>query len=241
MATPERIDFFLTDDVRREEAKRGKTRVALRLTPWNDFGYRTTFDTAVSLRGAAFTRIGEWKILDARAPRPVSRETVTGLPKRFPRLPPQFLSLSQKPEQYEALARLDLGAAGSILSGLRDISYVPPRHDLKALPGFAQSLIRFPEAHEAFRRGSAILARLGVLKSASLASPEDILAFDFWCRHTQQDDWTHRADFAFSRGPDQLGLKRMLAMGGSNGAGKTFVLSALARCLTGQRRSQQPL
>ena len=212
----------------------GRASVALQESGWDDYGYLTTFDVFLSAGGRSYERIGTWKILDVDAPRPGGRRprTKTALPERFQELPANFVSLAQDTASYIELGRFGVQRARALLQGLRDVAVVAPPRSLRLVHGFETSLVRFPRAREAYERGPSALAKLGILRTAPTPPPEAPLAFDFRCRLPgTTGDWTHRVDLALSRG--QLGLHRMWALVGDNGAGKTLLLAALARKLSG--------
>jgi predicted ATPase len=227
------VDFFVTKKPARvEELAKGQTRVALRPLAWDDFGHRTSFVLSASIEGQAYVDLGEWKILDT-AQVAVDSELITSLPTTFRALEQGFVSLAQDSQNYSRLAKLGVELAREVLGAIRDVSFLKPEHSLLAVPGFSKSLVRFTEAQEALRHGPAILAQLGILVGHEhTALAPSTVHFEFKCRRPHSGaGWTHHLDVAFSR--EHLGLKRMWAIVGSNGAGKTLLLSSLARCISG--------
>lgn len=228
--------FFLSKDVRAETPVGQTTMVALEHDPtWNDYWcYFTRFVVAVSVAGRPFVPIGGWKILDLRAPPGTNLDpTITRLRTTFKRLGPSYVSVAEDPDHYRTLANLGIEVAQAVLAGVRDAAYVRPRRE-PTHDGFTRSLLRFQPAREAYRDGPALLASLGVSPSGPSAAPAQQLAFAFRCRPPDSEgQWTHSIDIAFSNDPGRLNLRRIWAIAGNNGAGKTLLLASLARALSG--------
>ncbi|MCC6878074.1 MAG: ATP-binding protein [Sandaracinaceae bacterium] len=229
---PPDIEIFVTSDPQALPAR--GVAVALRKTNWDDYGYRTEFDLSIAVSGEHHP-IGKWKILDTEAP--VARwggdPVETQLEKRFARLSARFISLAQELDHYRTLAAIDLDVARNVLGALRDAAYLPPSGNPERIEGFVRSLTRSTHALEAYRRGRALLAELGVLGRTPVATPQDPMAFRFRYRSSTTGPYTHEVDLDFSADPRWLGLHRMWALTGANGSGKTHLLAAMARTLSG--------
>lgn len=208
--------------------------VLLRKTNWDDHGYRTEFDLGISIKGGPLHRIGRWKILktSAREPR-VADPVETQLKDQFRRLPPGFVSLAQDLNQYRALADLGVDVARTVLDAIRDVAYVRPSGEAERIKGFVTSLTRSTRALDAYRKGRALLAELAVLEQERLPATPDPMKFQFHCRLESPETSIVQIGFDFSNDPSSLGLHRMWVLAGTNGSGKTQVLAAMARALSG--------
>jgi len=179
--------------------------------------------------GAQHQPIGTWKIIDSTKPKAAK----TKLPARFTKLPSSYLALAQHIEAYQRVMTLPAAKAQGILDGLRDIVY-RPRPDLQDAPWFKRTLGRFASARVALERGPRVLADVGLLtRSAQVPRPPpDTLDLRVRAR-LHGFSSTHDLSLSFSRAERHAGLQRMVILVGSNGSGKTQLLAALARSLSG--------
>lgn len=225
--------FVLTANVRSLKPVAGEPTVALRKTSWDDHGYRAAFDVYVSENGQPFVEAGQWKIIRVRKGKASDNLQTTELPRTFDRLPHDYISLAQDVEHYRALAHLKAPTAIALLKGLNDVVFTQPEANLKKYEGFQRSLLRFSSAQDAYLRGRAILAGLGLV--ADGPSTEEFpqrIAFAFECQ-LPGFAAPHSVELNFSGEKSSLDLRRVCALVGRNGAGKTRVLGALARSLSG--------
>lgn len=209
------------------------------LDAWNDYKYRSSF-RVYTRRDRRLRLVGTWKILDASLRG--ARETV--LPDRWRTLPEHFVSLGQDRDSYEALAKLPRATALSILEGLRDVVY-QPRADLEHIDGFEQSLVRFADARAMLETGRQLLLDAALL--APERAPRDRKPQRTARRNTPSRDSLcvqieaslagfpapHQLRLTFSTAKHELGLRRLSVLVGSNGAGKTQLLAAIALALSG--------
>lgn len=202
---------------------------------WDDFGFRTTFKVAVSIQEQPFENIGDWKIAPANAKASSGKAFSTTLPESFETLPDTYISVAQALSNYDRLCEATgPEIALHVLKGLGDVSVSAKQtSSLRRATVFGTSLVRFSSAHEAFQHGPSRLADLGVIKRPR--SVEETFTFRFEC---QLDGFAkpHVVDFGFSRSPDMYDLRRLWAIVGRNGSGKTQLLSALAAAVTGLGR-----
>lgn len=231
MKTP-RITFVLIRSIGAVSARLGATIVALRQTAWDDYGYRTTFEVYVSAEGAAFKSIGIWKILDSAAVvLPTPRKT-TQLPLECRSLPPRFVSIAQDPNNYDVLMTFGFDLARDVLKGLRDCALLP-NDDLGDTPGYTRSLFRFISAHSALAHGRELFGphrrRLDGRRRGAEAAQ---VAVSVSC-HIAGFKSPHILKLEFSRDANTLSMRRMCAVIGRNGSGKTLLLGALASSLSG--------
>lgn len=235
MAPPSKsaaIEFVVTSNIRRVNPRAGKTIVALRNTGWDDFRYRTSFEVYVSEHGAAFHPVGEWKIADTGHDAPPDAIAFTVLPSSFRLLEPRHVALAQDIENYEGLSRFTRPVARALLEGLRDVVFAPGTRKFEQHDAFTKSLKRFSGAQNAYLRGRDVLARLGIVSDQVRLEDESDVKFVFECQLPGFAD-RHKVDFCFSGAEQSLQLRRMFALVGRNGTGKTLLLGALARSLSG--------
>jgi len=211
----------------RKQARPRKGVVLLEPSPWDDYGWRCTFHLLVA-KGDAHQTIGEWKIIDVEQPDAKRTE----LPPRFTQLPPRYVSLGQQLAAYQRLSALRAPIATGILSGLRDLVY-QPRPELRDTPWFTRTLGRFAAARAALERGGDVLAEAKLLATPRRARPLPD-TFDLRIRaHLRGFSSKHELSLSFSRAEREAGLRRMVVLVGPNGSGKTQLLAALARALSG--------
>jgi ABC-type multidrug transport system ATPase subunit len=211
----------------RKQARPRKDVVLLEPSSWDDHGRRCTFHLLVA-NGNTHQTIGAWKIVDTEQPGAKRTE----LPPRFTRLPPRYVSLGQQLAAYQRLSALAAPVAAGVLSGLRDLVY-QPRPALHDTPWFTRTLGRFPAARAALQRGGDVLAEAALLATPQRARPSPD-KLDLHIRaHLRGFSWEHEISLSFSKAEHEAGLRRMVVLVGPNGSGKTQLLAALARALSG--------
>jgi ABC-type cobalamin/Fe3+-siderophores transport system ATPase subunit len=211
----------------RKQARPRKDVVLLEPSPWDDYGWQCTFHLLVA-KGDAHQTIGEWKIIDAEQPDAKRTE----LPPRFSQLPPRYVSLGQQLAAYHRLSALQAPIAKGILAGLRDLVY-RPRPELHDVPWFTRTLGRSAAALAALERGGDVLAEAKLLATPRRARPlPDTLDLRIRAR-LRGFASKHELSLSFSRAAREAGLRRMVVLVGPNGSGKTQLLAALARALSG--------
>jgi ABC-type cobalamin/Fe3+-siderophores transport system ATPase subunit len=194
---------------------------------WDDFGYRCSFRIFVAER-RRHRPIGTWKILDRAASGP--RTTV--LPRTFEALDSSFISLGQNLAAYEQMAALPRRLALAILRSLNDIVFHQTQ-ELETIDGFERAMMRFAEAGEACRRGLHVLEKAGL---AEVTGPETRIPTELSLRVSAQLEGypqRHELTLSFRRSSREYGLRRVAIIVGPNGSGKTQLLAALARGLSG--------
>jgi ABC-type cobalamin/Fe3+-siderophores transport system ATPase subunit len=193
---------------------------------WLDHGVRCTFRVFI-VRQGKLEPIGAWKIVDTRradAPR-------TELPPRFKDLPAHYVSLGQSFSSYQRVCRMPADEAIALLRGLRDLTYqqVPIA---KNAPWFDLTLGRFAEARSAFERGRELLVHYGLIAPTTATARPSVL--DLHIRASLRGyPSPHELDISFAREHDNAGIGRVVIIVGPNGSGKTQLMAALARSLTG--------
>ena len=211
----------------RKQVRPRKGVVLLEPSPWDDYGRKCTFHLLVA-KGDAHQKIGDWKIIDAEQ----LDAKRTELPPRFTQLPSRYVSLGQQLAAYQRLSALRGPIATGVLTGLRDLVF-HPRPELHDVPWFTRTLGRSSAARAALERGGEVLAEAELLAQPRRArpSPETL---DLRIRARLQGFSTkHELSLSFSRAKREAGLRRMVVLVGPNGSGKTQLLAALARALSG--------
>ena len=212
--------------------------------PWDDSGYRTLFqvyflpargtreerpdDVAQRSLDDLFQYLGPVKILQRGV-------HVTRLPEEeFGRLDDHYCSLGQSLEYYERLHGLgDVGKA--ILDGLRDIAIFPRiESEFADEEGLAISLQRSQEAQIALRQASSLLGETSMGEKQGVSENVDSFfpaaGFEFSCS-LDGFDAAHCIHCKFFPVDGPLG--RMVAVVGKNATGKTALLRAMSRRISG--------
>lgn len=205
--------------------------VVLERDLWDDFGIKSSFRVYVP-GTSGYERLGTWKIVD----RTVGGPRLTDLPKEFVKLPPEFVSLGQELAAYERLVQLGRDIASAILAGLHDLLF-EPLASVEKLDVFHTSLARFTDARRAYQGGRVLLQSHGLLSSRPAASPmvADDTTVQVWAELVGFAN-PHELELHFSRRPEMLGVRRAVVLVGPNGSGKTQLLGALGRALSGLER-----
>ncbi len=198
--------------------------VILERDAWDDYGYITQFRAYYAFTEQEFQYLGTVKILERGKLSPKLSAT-------FASLGDHRCSLGQSLEYYERVAHLGGDQAREILVHLRDIAFNPKiAAEFQDDPGFQTSLLRLSEAEQALRD-----ARSRFFEEGPKAPPEGPPDVTFSCQ-LPGFDAPHVVHFAFSKGEARLG--RMMALVGKNGTGKTRILAALAKVLSGLDSSE---
>lgn len=190
----------------------------LRADDWDDFGHQVQFHLShVSAEGRE-THFGRLKILqrvDAGSSTATVKDT-TGLPKTFPKLPPEFISLGQDDRFYQKLYTALGETAGNLLEALRDIAWSPGlAAPFEPTVAFRNALMRENAAHRARRFG-----RMWAEGQPIREQPD----FTYACSLFGQEPVS--AEFPFESSDPIPG--RIIGIIGRNAVGKTRFLASLA-------------
>ena len=185
---------------------------------WDDYGskslYQVQYNKDSDIRG-----IGEIKVISTK------RETAQ-LPASFDTMPEEFLSLGQSLGVYRTLSDL-LGPenAASVLTSLNDASLLPGKQALfEQLSWYQNSLLRTNEAQQCLLYGANALYRQRIPDESS---------FTYKCVIARADE---PITLSFDFDSEDKLPRRICALIGRNGVGKTSILAQLALDLTDLRR-----
>jgi predicted ATPase len=196
--------------------------------PWDDFGYRTTFQLIYEKARGNIELIGSLKIITTQL-----RSGRTPMPDDvFMRLNNDYASLGADLDFYETLLRVMKRRTKYVLRALRDVATDPRRlASFKDLPTFTNSLLRFTPAQKALKEADGIIAQ-----SPPRRKPTEHPLFSF---RTRAGGGPLMVKFDFN-GPSEL-PGRVIALIGPNGAGKTRLLANLALAAFDDRDDQERL
>lgn len=177
---------------------------------WDDFSSRTTFKLVYFDRGKK-TTLGNVKIGSNK--NVVSMDV---LPSEFDSLKEGFFSLGQSVDYYNSMSKLFGKSINSILYSLKDAAFFSEiSEDYESLDVFRNSLIRDDEAERLLRIAKPMVYGRNL---------ENLYSFDYQFR-PKYADTSILVPFHFSA--DDYLPKRMIALIGKNGAGKTQLLTSL--------------
>lgn len=192
---------------------------------WNDYSYYTLYVAflALSAQPRDVRALGEVKIMrlgqeqglatfDKAISGPLSPQTLTG----------SHCSLSSQKTYYESLAALpQRDVAIAVLIALQDASFLPEvRRRFQSDPCFKISLLRESEARQLLDEGGAYF---GLASSAIVEFDAEVVLAGA--------DKGHKFHFNFGTSEDAVS-RRVHALVGLNGVGKTQVLARLAMLLS---------
>lgn len=197
----------------------------LKFIEWNDYGVWTSFEMTYNESENSRYAIGRVKILKKG-----SINTNTVLADYFNSLSHEFCSLGQGEEYYKRLRHYFPENINSILLALKDVAAFPRIHEhFEYSDNYKSSLIRTDEAE-----------RLSRVAKYLIQGKSENEYFDFSYIHKPQFSENQIAlNFNFDILSEYE--RRVFAIIGKNGCGKTQVMAALANDLAKkQRRSFSP-
>ncbi|WP_299667835.1 AAA family ATPase [uncultured Psychromonas sp.] len=177
---------------------------------WDDFNHETTF-TLLYFNDGEKINLGEVKIGN-------NKEKVTRnvLPVEFLSLDEDFVSLGQTKDYYKLLSKFFDRNITSVLYSLKDAAFFPEvSEDFENLEVFKNSLIRDDEPERLHRIAKPMINGVAL---------EKLYYFEYLFQPKYADS-TLKVPFHFTA--DGSLPKRMIALIGKNGAGKTQLLTSL--------------
>jgi predicted ATPase len=200
--------------------------VVLQHDPWNDFGYRTTFQLTLHCSRSRKVAVGEVKILRKGQAKGDTRLAAT----EFAQLPPDYCSLGVSFKYYTTLLEEGRELFESVLESLRDAAWNSAIADeFAAEPGFEISLIRTGGAQRVLEDVPTLL------KGRTFPTVPSELTLQF---QNAVGGGNFTIDFDFNTVADLPGRINVLI--GYNGAGKTQLLANLAAVANETERRQDP-
>ncbi|QQA75160.1 AAA family ATPase [Pectobacterium parmentieri] len=187
---------------------------------WDDFSHKTTFLLAYIDNGKK-TTLGNVKIGSNKDP-----VSINVLPPQFDYLSEGFFSLGQSMDYYKKMSEIFGEMTNSVLYSLKDVAFFSEiSEDYERLDVFRSSLIRDDRAERLLRTAKPIIYNRDL---------ENIYSFDYkFC--PKYSDSSVLIPFHFS--VDGYLPKRMVALIGKNGAGKTQILTTLPQDIANRNSS----
>jgi ABC-type multidrug transport system ATPase subunit len=192
----------------------------LKFRQWNDFGIRTLFDLHFNKDKNSSYEIGPVKILKNG-----SKNTSTEISELFYSLSYEFCSLGQEAGYYSRLRKYLGDDIYSVLLALKDVSAFPKIHELfEELDDYKTSLIRSNEAERLSRAAKYLMQ-----------GKSENEYFNFSYIHKSHFSANQIAlNFNFDAASDYE--RRVFAIIGKNGCGKTQIMASLAKDLSKKKK-----
>lgn len=202
---------------------RSRAVVGLKWSPWDDFGFKTSFEVQVVWPDRKPIELGAVKILKSD-----QSSGRTPLPNQFSKLGQEYCSLGQNLAYYEILHKLGPWAR-TYLSAMRDLVASPIlRRTFESHAGFADSLTRSSGAEIALSDAPNLFSQLHPELQESGPEP-DMLAFRFL---TSVGGNTF--EYSANLGSGELD-ERCAAVIGYNATGKTRLLANIGMIASRKR------
>lgn len=183
---------------------------------WDDYGCSTKFSMTFYRNSKDFESIGIIKIMS-------NEEEYVKLPTSFDKLSKKYCSLGQNVQFYENIKSILPANYDVILKSLRDVVSTPILVDeFQEYHAFESSLLRSNMAKEALRTAHAIFD--------DKKKVEENIKFGF---RTRVPGAFGSHDITISFSTDETFKRRIFALIGKNGTGKTQYLASLAATLRG--------
>ncbi|WP_339098624.1 AAA family ATPase [Pectobacterium brasiliense] len=187
---------------------------------WDDFSHKTTF-LLVYFDNGEKTALGNVKIGSNKDP-----VSVNALPPQFDSLSEGFFSLGQSTDYYRLMSKFFGKMIDSVLYSLKDVAFFSEiSEDYEGLDVFRSSLIRDDKAERLLRTAKPMIYDRDL---------ESLYSFDYDF-YPKYSDSSVLIPFHFSA--DGYLPKRMVALIGKNGAGKTQILTTLPQDIANRNSS----
>lgn len=185
---------------------------------WDDYGYKTRYKLYYYQGRGNCKQIGQVRIMKRDL-----TETYGNLPSGVNSFGNEYCSVGQNLGYYENVKAILGPRYKDFLHAMRDAAVFSQIGDeFSETFAFKNSLLRYPEAEEAFQHA--------VYKLAGYSINEPI-TFVFKARLPYYQDDFLNIKFDLGNIQDEDNLNRVIALIGNNGVGKTTVLSQLAECI----------
>ncbi|MBN3114266.1 AAA family ATPase [Pectobacterium brasiliense] len=187
---------------------------------WDDFSHKTTF-LLVYFDNGEKTALGNVKIGSNKDP-----VSVNALPPQFDSLSEGFFSLGQSTDYYRLMSKFFGKMIDSVLYSLKDVAFFSEISEgYEGLDVFRSSLIRDDKAERLLRTAKPMIYDRDL---------ESLYSFDYDF-YPKYSDSSVLIPFHFSA--DGYLPKRMVALIGKNGAGKTQILTTLPQDIANRNSS----
>lgn len=190
---------------------------------WDDYGHKTSFKLHYIDQDGKNLSVGKVKICKKN-----ENKTLDVIPMSFLSLDSNYCSLGQDKSYYSNL-KIILGEdAMAFLYAMRDAAaFSRISDDFENDLGFRHSLLRDNSADIALNLGRYVLAGF---------DPDERVNFTYNTQLAYAPDFNFNIKFDFGRINQEDNFNRVIAIIGENGAGKTSLLSNLAKSIANQQK-----
>ena len=190
---------------------------------WDDYGHKTSFKLHYIDQDGKNLSVGKVKICKKN-----ENKTLDVIPMSFLSLDSNYCSLGQDKSYYSNL-KIILGEdAMAFLYAMRDAAaFSRISDDFENDLGFRHSLLRDNSADIALNLGRYVLAGF---------DPDERVNFTYNTQLAYAPDFNFNIKFDFGRINQEDKFNRVIAIIGENGAGKTSLLSNLAKSIANQQK-----
>ena len=190
---------------------------------WDDYGHKTLFKLYSVDQDGNYLTVGKVKLCKKN-----ENKTIDVIPKSFLSLDSNYCSLGQDTSYYSNL-KIILGEdAMAFLYAMRDAAaFSRISDDFENDLGFRHSLLRDNSADIALNLGRYVLAGF---------DPDERVNFTYNTQLAYAPDFNFNIKFDFGRINQEDNFNRVIAIIGENGAGKTSLLSNLAKSIANQQK-----
>lgn len=190
---------------------------------WDDYGHKTSFKLHYIDQDGKNLSVGKVKICKKN-----ENKTLDVIPMSFLSLDSNYCSLGQDTSYYSNL-KIILGEdAMAFLYAMRDAAaFSRISDDFENDLGFRHSLLRDNSADIALNLGRYVLAGF---------DPDERVNFTYNTQLVYAPDFNFNIKFDFGRINQEDNFNRVIAIIGENGAGKTSLLSNLAKSIANQQK-----
>ncbi len=196
--------------------------ILLKIDNWDDFCYKTTFQGIYIGSNNRNVELGSIKI--GKADMKESKRTSDFLPREFEKLSPEFFSVWQSADSYQAVKNLEEEIKENIFEDLNDISYhLELLYKFSQEPVMKKSLLRFVSAFmckEQFHRITLGQAKLTPYKFSYILKNED--------------DLVPGTVLDFTVVPESFPPTNIHVLIGRNGVGKTRLIKNMISNICGR-------
>lgn len=190
---------------------------------WDDYGHKTSFKLYSVDQDGNYLTVGKVKLCKKN-----ENKTLDVIPRSFLSLDSNYCSLGQDTSYYSNIKRILGEDAMAFLYAMRDAAaFSRISDDFENDSGFRHSLLRDNSADIALNLGRYVLAGF---------DPDERVNFTYNTQLAYAPDFNFNIKFDFGRINQEDNFNRVIAIIGENGAGKTSLLSNLAKSIANQQK-----